>query len=481
MSHSSVNPALRTTRRPLLGLLLLVLAMTVLPIGPPTAQAAPPGVVVSLTFDDGLAAQAPAGETLRSRGLRGTFYVVDQWIGAPGYLSRSDLTTLAAAGHEIGGHTVTHPELPTVDPGEARRQVCNDRARLEAWGFRPVSFAYPYASADAGVEQIVAACGYTTARGLGDVRSGSDCRTCVRAESVQPADPMYLKAPVQVDSTWTLARMKAQVTQARTAGGWVILTFHDICAPAGSSGCDPTTSTSPTTFQSFVQWLAAYQQVPANGTTVRTIDEQVRVSRGANYPAYQPAAVSPAPPPVAPGLNAITNASLEVLDPASGLPACFQRGGWGANTATFSTIAPGRTGVTAAQVSVTGYASGDAKLLPTMDLGQCTPSVVPGETYRVGVWHRSSAVTQFALYYRDAIDRWFYWTSSPWFDPATEWTFVSFDVVVPPEARGMSAGLAAITNGAVVTDDYSLVDQGPATQARGTGADAAVPVEVGAD
>ncbi len=108
-------------------------------------------------------------------------------------------------------------------------------------------------------------------------------------------------------------------------------------------------------------------------------------------------------------------------------------------------------------LNITGYTSGDAKLLPTFDLGGCAPTVTPGTAYNLGTWYKSTGTTQFALYYRDSAGAWYYWTSSPWFAAASAWTQATWTTPpVPAGATGLSFGLALIANGSLTTDDYSL-------------------------
>ena len=58
---------------------------------------------------------------------------------------------------EIGGHTLDHANLTTVEKAEAEREVCNDRVNLINQGFQPTDFAYPYGAFNASVKSIVAA------------------------------------------------------------------------------------------------------------------------------------------------------------------------------------------------------------------------------------------------------------------------------------------------------------------------------------
>ncbi|TXR51681.1 polysaccharide deacetylase family protein [Quadrisphaera setariae] len=443
-------------------LLVAALVSSALVAAPPAQAAITGPTVVSLTFDDGDADQATAQQAMASKGMAGTFYVTTGFTGASGYLTRQQLSSFAAAGNEIGGHTVTHADLTQVASTEAQAQICNGRKVLQDWGFKPTSFAYPFSTANAAVEAQAAGCGYTTSRGLGDTRTRFSCGSCVRAETLPPADPQYLRAPDQVDSRWTLADLQGTVTgAANNGGGWVILTFHRVCAPTGTASCPADRSITPTLFSQFTTWLDTYRKTTTNKTSVKTVDQVVRQYKGASYPAYSPASSVPPKPVAAAGANALLNDSLETTDAATTFPQCFQPGGWGTNTAAWSSATPGRTGSKAEQLALSGYSSGDAKLLPTLDLQTCAPSVAPGATYDISTWYTSTAVSQFALYYRDGSGAWFYWTSSPWFAASSTWAQARFTTPpVPAGATATTFGLALIANGTLVTDDYALYQAG---------------------
>ncbi|MBG6223806.1 peptidoglycan/xylan/chitin deacetylase (PgdA/CDA1 family) [Arthrobacter sp. CAN_A2] len=441
MSTPSRRPR-RTSwaRRAATGLLALAMAVTGAGIvSAPAAQAAGP-TVVSLTFDDGNADQLIAAQTLNRYGLKGTFYVNSGTIDTAGFLSLSDLRTLAAAGHEIGGHTVTHPDLVTLPSAEATRQICNDRVNLTTWGFRTTSFAYPFASSTPAVETIAKNCGYNSARGLGDIQTRFSCAGCPLAERIPPANPWNTAAPDQVENTWTLADLQNAVTRAESVGGWMQLTFHRFASPA----TDPLAVT-PALFDQFAAWL----KTRPSTTTVRTVDQVIGGT-------VKPAVAGPAVPPPPVGGNLVKNPGLETL--TNGVPQCWNEGGYGTNTRTFSVVA-GRTGARAERLVVSGYVDGDAKLLPALDLGGCSPSATAGRTYNLGAWYKSTANTQFALYYRTGVGSWKYWTSSPWFAPSS--TFQKATWTTPPlpaGANGLSFGLNLFSNGTLTTDDYEMFD-----------------------
>jgi peptidoglycan/xylan/chitin deacetylase (PgdA/CDA1 family) len=64
----------------------------------------------------------------------------------------------------IGAHTVTHPALSTLKPGDCRREISESKRACEALIGAPVSsFAYPYGDFDARAEDEVKASGFAYA------------------------------------------------------------------------------------------------------------------------------------------------------------------------------------------------------------------------------------------------------------------------------------------------------------------------------
>ncbi|TIH36182.1 polysaccharide deacetylase family protein [Subtercola vilae] len=419
---------------------------------------AKPLTVVSLTFDDTFSDQLNALASMSKYKVVGTFYMNSGRVGAGGFLTVADLKNIAAAGNEIGGHTVSHPDLPTLTVDEQKRQICNDRVNLTNWGFKVTSFAYPFASSNAQTEQLVAGCGYNSARMLGDIKSRFGCPDCDYASPTPPDDPYATQALDEADNTWTLKDLQDSVTNAETAGGWVQLTFHHVCP----NNCD-SLSVSTTIFDQFTSWLAA------RATTGNTHTETVGQVIGGTV---KPLVNGPAVPAAGPGQNGVVNPGLETTA-ASGVPSCWTLGGYGNNTAAFAATTPTHSGVKAEKLTMTNYVDGDGKLLPTLDLGACAPTVTAGHTYSLRTWYNSTAVTQFAVYLRSSLGTWRYWTSSPWFPATTAYTQALWTTpAIPADMTGISFGLNLFRNGTLTTDDYALYDTvgapaiaGPATAA----------------
>ncbi|MDH4285431.1 MAG: polysaccharide deacetylase family protein, partial [Gallionellaceae bacterium] len=190
-----------------------------------SSVAAAAQTIVSLTFDDGLT-QSPVRNMLLSHGMKGTFYVNSNMIGAGGdYLTKAELDALYADGNEIAGHTINHVDLATLSDAAQRAAICNDLQTLNTWYPGQIhSFAYPYASTGPTTQSIVAAgCPgvgqYSSARTVGGLVSGSQCTGCATAESIPPGNPYYIQTPESIMSTTTLDQLKTLVTQAETNGG----------------------------------------------------------------------------------------------------------------------------------------------------------------------------------------------------------------------------------------------------------------------
>jgi peptidoglycan/xylan/chitin deacetylase (PgdA/CDA1 family) len=238
----------------------LVAAAAVVAVAPPATAAAP--TVVTIQFDDGYADQYPTLAVLRARGLHATYYVNSGPVGDADHMSWPQLTDLAAAGNEIAGHTVTHANLKKLKTALARQEVCGDRVTLFDHGFTPVSFAYPFGAFDAGAQQVVAACGYNSGRGV----SGVDDRRTF-AETIPPAAAYATRTPPNVKSGTTLATVQSYVTAAEQhGGGWVQIVIHHVC-----DRCDAYSITLAD-FTALVDWLAARA---ASGTVVRTTAEVI--------------------------------------------------------------------------------------------------------------------------------------------------------------------------------------------------------------
>ena len=84
---------------------------------------------LALTFDDGPnpAATPQLLEVLARHGIRATFFLIGGFVQREPGLTRE----IAAAGHAIGNHTMTHPWLPFVSAAQIRAELADCNAAIE--------------------------------------------------------------------------------------------------------------------------------------------------------------------------------------------------------------------------------------------------------------------------------------------------------------------------------------------------------------
>ncbi|WP_158501993.1 polysaccharide deacetylase family protein [Vitiosangium sp. GDMCC 1.1324] len=408
-----------------------------------TLTLSPGQVIVSLNFDDGLATQLSAAAMLVARGMRGTFFINSAPLGTSGHLTLAQVRGLQDAGHEIGGHTLTHPHLTSLSASEQRREICDDRAALLNAGLRVTSFAYPFGDKDSTTRQIVIDCNYNSARESGGLRTPTSCSGCPFAEPVPPSDPYAVRTHGSVQSTTTLADLQGYVTRAEQAGGWVPIVFHHICGP-----CDPpqTYSIAPATLTAFLDWLVPRA---SRGTTVATMDAVIGG-------ALKPPAGGPSP-----GGQILKNPSLESDSNGDGTPDCWQRGGFGTNTFTWTRTSDAHSGSWAQQVRITNITSGDRKLITLQDSGTCAPATTAGHRYHISAWYKATTPVRFKAYVRNSSGAWDFWAQGPLLPAVSSYTQAEWTTPpAPTDARALSVGLSIDTVGTLTMDDFALADAG---------------------
>jgi peptidoglycan/xylan/chitin deacetylase (PgdA/CDA1 family) len=208
--------------------------------------------MVSVTFDDGWLTQYDvARPVLAANGIPGTFYIVSGELRNPERMTPQQILQLRADGHEIGAHSISHPDLSALGPADVDLQLAQSQRDLEALLGAPVrNFAYPFGSANPAVQ---AAClAYyrtcrTTAWGYNTV--GYD-RGAVTVQYIHP--------------TTTPAQFRSWVDAARATRTWLVLVYHSF--EATPQKVDDTTP------QAFADQMAYLR---SSGVPTRTVDDAV--------------------------------------------------------------------------------------------------------------------------------------------------------------------------------------------------------------
>lgn len=197
--------------------------------------------MVSLTFDDSWLSQYQnALPRLDRAGYKGTFYLTSEPIegGWSGFMTPAQVKNIASRGHEIAGHSVTHADLTTLSAQQLQDEIVNSKNYLQNLTQKNVTtFAYPYGSTNSTVQTALKNAGYTSARGV-------DYSTHNTATS-----EIYNLKSQCIETSDTLASIRAKIDSAKANKQWYILCFHEV----KSSGDQ--WNTTPARFQAIIDYL----------------------------------------------------------------------------------------------------------------------------------------------------------------------------------------------------------------------------------
>ena len=184
------------------------------------AMTAPPGPMISFSFDDAPRSAATTGASiLETYNARGTFLVCGALTGTTfttGLLaSDAELVDLHRRGHEIGCHTLDHIDCGQMDELTIRRSLDANAGVLTGLGLpSPTAFAYPYGDVSSGAKRAVAT-RFRLARGLhpGLVGKGTD---------------LHQAPALGLEGEQSLAQARHWMARALRETAWLILFTHNV-------------------------------------------------------------------------------------------------------------------------------------------------------------------------------------------------------------------------------------------------------------
>jgi peptidoglycan/xylan/chitin deacetylase (PgdA/CDA1 family) len=445
--------------------------------------------VVTLAFSDGYADQLQVLPWLAERGLRASFFIISNRLGRSGYLTVQQLEEIAAAGHEVGGHTLDHVQLANLSEAEQRRQICDDRVNLLALGFAVRSFHYPSGSDDLVTPGIVRACNYNSGSDIGSLGSAI-------AESIPPADVYDIRMPGSIRAAQSLEDIQRLVARVEeSGGGWVMLNFHRI-----NDDPDYTYNIPPERLRAMLDWLAPRS---AQGTVVRTQGEIIggpvlpavrsmdvvvdggvdggtadagpqdagAPDAGAPDAGPQDAGAPDAGPqdagapdagaldagtPDAGSASLLRNGGLEEDADGDGLPDCWRLTSTSGSRVTARHVQDASSGAWSVRVDVSRLKGGGAGFVSEQGDGACTPRAQSARRYRVSGWYRSSTGgLQLVASYRKQNGSWTQLARGPLLPAATNWSHAEW--VTPPLPSGATALSVGFGFGAVGSHDVDTL------------------------
>ncbi|MEU4169612.1 galactose oxidase early set domain-containing protein [Streptomyces sp. NPDC026665] len=163
--------------------------------------------------------------------------------------------------------------------------------------------------------------------------------------------------------------------------------------------------------------------------------------------------VSPQPASAA---NLVTNPGFETGG-TDGMPACWEKSGWGDNDFSFATVSDSHSGTKAMKVTLTRRVDGDRKALITESTA-CAPVVAAGKQYDLGLYYKTTTPdAAITLFRHDTTAGWQYWTDLKTLDMAAAWTQATVRTpAVPAGTDRITWGVSVYGTGSATTDDYTM-------------------------
>jgi peptidoglycan/xylan/chitin deacetylase (PgdA/CDA1 family) len=203
-------------------------------------------------------------------------------------------------------------------------------------------------------------------------------------------------------------------------------------------------------------YTASWNSTNVGDGPVTVAAQAVDIAGDQTTSAGQPATVSNAPNQ---GGNMLANGLLETNTGGGSTPNCWQEGGSGTNTYTWtynSTSGP-PAGGDSETVAISSYTSGARDLVTAQNTSACSPRVTAGQTYTLGAAYQSTAPVHIQAYYLNASGSWVYWTQSPALAASSSWAQAAWTPpAVPSGATALSFGLDLAATGTLTTGDYTM-------------------------
>ena len=189
--------------------------------------------VASITFDDfPKNAWTLGGPVLAHHGVRGTYYTAGGFCGrtvdGAAFYDEGDLTSLAAAGHEIGCHGFAHQPTPSLTDDELAADATRNRQFLQPFlnGGAPVSYAFPFGRVSPRTKRFYAS-RFKSAR-------GSHCGINIGRVDLAQLNVVSLET-----RCWNEKAIEADIQRVLHSHGWLILYTHDISDTPSRYGSTP--------------------------------------------------------------------------------------------------------------------------------------------------------------------------------------------------------------------------------------------------
>ncbi len=180
--------------------------------------------VITITFDDGWESAYHDGlPVLEKYGIKSTQYILGDHFDDPLYMSEAQAHDIQTDGHEIAPHTMTHPDLTTLDDSKLDWEL-GESDRLLTAKFGPMQdFATPFGASN----QNVVAHAKPFYRSIRN--TAADPAVLDNDDiNVRETFNQYNINAYTVRSTTTTEDLQKLIDYAKARKGWLVLTYHQV-------------------------------------------------------------------------------------------------------------------------------------------------------------------------------------------------------------------------------------------------------------
>jgi peptidoglycan/xylan/chitin deacetylase (PgdA/CDA1 family) len=192
------------------------------PANPPKLFREP---IVTVTFDDGWeSAYSEAAPILEKYGVRTTQYILSGFFNHPSYLSKKQVLSLQAAGHDIQSHTITHADLRQLSDEDLDRELAESKTVIgELTNTAVTDFASPLNGYDDRTLEAIQGYYRSHRTTEADLNIPGDHNFNLR----ETFDPWKIIA-YSVRRTTTTEDIERYLSEARDKKAWVVLIYHEV-------------------------------------------------------------------------------------------------------------------------------------------------------------------------------------------------------------------------------------------------------------
>lgn len=227
--------------------------------------------IFSVAFDDNWeSVYSNAFPVLQKNGILTTQYVITGVFDDNKYMSIAQIRDMQKAGHQIGAHTITHPDLTTLSDVDLTRELVESKEELiEKFG-EIQDFTSPYGAYNERTITQISKYYRSQKNAEGDASLDDESKTINVEESFNPLN--YKSYSVRNNTK--LDDIKKLINALQMNNGWLVLTYHQV------DYSNETFSVTPEQFNDQMEYL---RTVNVKNATIGQVMDQLYPEQKAGY------------------------------------------------------------------------------------------------------------------------------------------------------------------------------------------------------